>query len=472
MMQQSFSHIIEKKLKKGSCMRFDFFIIQHMGYEMKGSLEEQEEVRKQAYRSFLHRISKENPASLPTIRRWFGIHGFATPSREQVFRISFALQLDIKETEEYLVQGLHAPSFQINDYSEMIVMYCLENKWDYAKCRKMAQEYEASLTRQQKIFQEFNTQWLFRQFEFVKHYSEEQFMHWMWEHAGIFKGYSLTVQEYLNKYREQVIEYMRKDVMKRLELLLSETGYEAWRKKRLYAPGEKEGELIKKYIKWDARSKKKKIPEHLSRNIEELTKLAYSKSGLNTKLISELFMLPEASKARGADLPAHTIRIVSGKYLSDLFHIPDWNEIRIHTKQAIQELKRLDQDMTCPKYILDMIAKYSRRGIYVKDVGEALDWLEEFDSESRRRRLMVKREDLLPMILYVAQQRYLKENRENGGDYCCVDAKKLFVELANATMIACNMATLDENYVYDMILLACYQEEEMYGYEDVLELML
>lgn len=467
MVQQNFFRIIERKLKERTYMRFDCFLIRHMGYELKGSTKQQEAVRKQAYRTFLHRISKENPASLPTMRRWFGIHDFMAPSREQLFRIAFALALGIHETEEYLVQGLCAPSFQINDYSEMIAMYCLENRWDYAKYQSMVQEYERNLQRQQEILQQANTQWLFQQFELVKHYTEEQFMHWMWENAGIFKGYSMTVQEYLCKYREQVVEYIRLDTKKRLELLLSETGYAAWRKKRFHISEEKEGELIKKYIKWDARNKKSQIPEHLGKNIVELTKLAYSESGLNTRLLSELFVLPKYSVSKPVDLPSHTIRAISGKHLSDLFHIPDRNEIRIRVKQAIQELKRLDRDAVCPDHILNIMEEYGRKGMCVTDVGEALEWLEEFDSESRRRRLIVKRDDLLPMILYVAQQRYLKE----GGVYCCTTAKRVFTDLANATLIACHMAPLDENYVYDMILLACFQEEEMYGYEDVLELI-
>lgn len=467
MVQQSFSRIIEAKLKEGTYMRFDRFLIRRMGYELKGSPEQQEAARKQAYLTFLHRISKENPASLPTIRRWFGIYDFTAPSREQIFRIAFALELGLQETEEYLVQGLRAPSFQINDYSEMIAMYCLEHRRGYAEYQSMVLEYEGSLQRQQEILRESNTQWLFRQFEFVKQYDEEQFMRWMWENAGIFKGYSMTVQEYLDKYREHVVEYMRTDTKKRLELLLSETGYAAWRKKRIHATGEKEGQLIRKYIKWDARNKKSEIPEHLGKSILELAKLAYSENGLNARLLSELFTLPKSSPSKQAELPAHTIRAVSGKYLSDLFHIPERNEMRIRVRQAIQELKRLERDAACPDYILNIIEKYGRRGLCVADVGEALEWLEEFDGESRRRRLVVKRDDLLPMILYVAQQRYLKK----GGAYCCSAAKRMFTDLANATLIACNMAPLDENYVYDMILLACFQEEEMYGYEDVLELV-
>ncbi len=468
--EQSFSHIIEQKLKEGAFVRFDLFIIRRMGYEMGGGEEDGRQIRKKAYRTFLDRISDRKPASLPTIRRWFGVRDFRPPSREQLFRIAFSLGLGVEETRVYLTEGIREPSFQINDHSEMIAMYCLENGRDYDAYRHMVEEYEANLGRQQEISQGANTKWLFSQFEFVKNYPEEQFMYWMWEHASLFKGYSVTVQQYLTKYREEIIKYMKNDVKKQLELLLSETGYAAWKKRRLRAPEGKEGELIKKYLRWDARSKKREIPEHFSKNILELTRLAYSESGLNTKLMSELFEIQEKQQFFLSDLPEHTVRAVSGKYLSDLFHIPDRNEIRIHTKQAIQELKKRGAEEPCPQYVVNLIRKYEKGDITIRDVGEALEWLEEFDSETRRRRLIVKRDDLLPMVLYVAQHKYMKSIREEGGTYHSETARKMFTDLANATMIACNMAPLDERYIYDMILLACFQEEEMYGYGDVMEL--
>lgn len=468
--ERSFSRVIERKLEKREFMRFDLFLIRRMGYDLGGSEEEREEARREAYQTFMKTVGKEKPASIPTVRKWFGIRGFRAPSREQVFRIAFSLQLSVEELKQYLMEGIHEPSFQINDYSEIIAMYCLENKRSYAVYRKMAEQYEAGLERQQELSRESNTQWLFRQFEFVKSYSEEQFMHWMWEHAKLFKGYSVTVQEFLNKYREQVVAYVRVEVKRQLDLLLSETGYAAWRKKRFRKPGEREEELIKKYLRWNMKSKETDIEEHLRKSILELTRLAYSKSGMNTRLLSELFQIRQARIPYPVELPERVIHTVSGKYLSDLFRIPDRNEIRIHTKQAIQELKEKKQEEPCPVYVKDMINHYARGDMGISDVGEALEWLEEFDHEGRRRRLIIKREDLLPMILYVAQQRYLKENRGEGIPYRRAEAQRIFTDMANATMISCNMAPLNENYMYDMILLACFQEDEMYNYGDVMEL--
>lgn len=468
---QKFSEIIGKRLEENQFIRFDSFIISRMGYELDGTEEEKNMVRRDAYHSFLRCIPTERPASLPTMRRWFGIHGFMAPSREQIIRIAFAMGLPVEEAKEYLEEGIGEPSFQINDHTEIIAMYGLENHWNYTKYIYMVQEYERGLEQRQEICREANTQWLFQQYEHIKNASEEQFMYWMWKHAKIFKGYSRTVQEYLNKYRELVLRYMRQDVKKRLDLLLSETGYDAWRKKRFRNSSGNELDWIKKYVKWNEKAKSKEISGHLAKSILELAKLAYSEGGQNTKLMSELFLIPERQASPLKNLPENTVKIVTSKHLSDLFHIPERNEITIHTRQAIRELEKYGSDEECPGYILELIREYSKDSVRIGSAGEALEWLKEFDNEGKRRRLIVKRGDLLPMILYVSQQKYLLQNAETGDFYCQHDARKMFLDMANATMIACNMPRLDEKYLFDMILLECFQEDEMYGYGDVLELV-
>lgn len=469
---QKFSYIIEKKLEENQFIRFDDFIIARMGYSPEEAKGENSVVRKEAYHAFLQCVSKDRPATLPTIRRWFGIHGFMMPSREQVFRIAFAMGLGVEETKQYLQTGIGEPSFQINDYTEMIAMYGLENHWDYTKYIYMVQEYERGIEKRQEISREANTQWLFQQFEQIKHLTEEEFMYWMWKHAKIFKGYSRTVQEYLSKYRELVLEYMRRDVKNRLDLLLSETGYESWHKKRFHNLSGNELDQIRKYVKWNEKSKSKEMSEHLGKNILELAKLVYSENGQNTKLMSELFAAGEIQASSLKGLPEDIVKVMTSKHLSDLFHIPEQNEIKVHTRQAIRELEGYSENEDCPDYIREMICQYSRDHVRIRSAGEALEWLKKFDRERKRRRLIVKRGDLLPMILYVSQQKYMYCNTETGGQYRQEDAKKVFLDLANATLIACNMPPLDETYMYDMILLACFQENEMYGYGDVLELVM
>lgn len=462
-------NIIRELLQKKQYNRFDTFIIRRMGYTPEGTDEEQDQVRREAYRTFLDRIPDERPASLPTIRRWFGISDFKEPSREQVFRIAFAAGLSLEETEQYLMEGIGEPSFQINDYTEIIAMYGLENHWDYTKYSKMVREYETGLERQQEISCEANTQWLFREFEHVKTGPEEAFMYWMWKHAGIFKGYSRTTQEYLNKYREMVLKYMRIDAKRRLDLLLKETGYDAWRKKRLRNVSGNEWKNIQKYI--GTKGAKKEIPDFLAKNISELARVAFSEKGKNTRLLSELFSVSKKTAVPTEKLSVDVVKTASGKYLSDLFHIPEQNEKWIRVRQAIRELENGGEDGNCPEYIREQICEYSKNKVQVESAEEALQWLEEFDREKRRRRHIVKRSDLLPMILYVSQQKYLARNAESDENYLCEKAKKMFLDMADATMIACNMPKVDRTYLFDQILLACFQEDEMYGYGDVLELL-
>ena len=64
-----FAQIIEKELKEGSFFRFDTFLMEYLGFLPENGTEKTEELRKLAYRSFLHRVDTDKPASLPTIRR-------------------------------------------------------------------------------------------------------------------------------------------------------------------------------------------------------------------------------------------------------------------------------------------------------------------------------------------------------------------------------------------------------------------
>ncbi|MFR3343308.1 MAG: hypothetical protein ACLTS6_04065 [Anaerobutyricum sp.] len=205
---------MEKEVLFGT---FDAFLISQMGFSLSGTLEQQEKIRKEAYHTFLNKIRGERPASFPTIRRWFGIRSVAVPAREQIFRIAFSLGCNVEQTNQYLVEGASQPSFQINDYTEMIAMYALENGWNWEKYQKIVGEYEGGLDDGTEILHQTNTQWLMQQFEYVKTLDEEQFMYWMWKHSGIFKGYSKTAQEFLTKYRQLVLEGMRNDAKNNLD---------------------------------------------------------------------------------------------------------------------------------------------------------------------------------------------------------------------------------------------------------------
>lgn len=141
--------------------------------------------------------------------------------------------------------------------------------------------------------------------------------------------------------------------------------------------------------------------------------MAYSETGQNTKLLAELF---ESSAGT-----------MTHKYLSDLFHIPERNEMHIRSRQAIQKLEKYDDEEPCPPDIAEMIDRFGKGKAVVESVGEAKEWLEEFDNDGKRRRLIVKRSDLLPMICYVAQQRYRAQIADAVETYSQSEAQKVFL---------------------------------------------
>ena len=58
---------------------------------------------------------------------------------------------------------------------------------------------------------------------------------------------------------------------------------------------------------------------------------------------------------------------------------------------------------------------------------------------------------------------------ENGTEYDQESAKSLFVEMANVTLSSCGMSVLNPDFQLDAILLACFQPEEMYSYEELID---
>lgn len=99
---------------------FTDFIMEKLNIAGDGEITD--DMRKSAYRAFRTRTGKEDFATLPTIRKWFGIGGTAVPDREQVYQICMAMGLSMEDCQEYLVYGIHEPAFQVNDYREVILV--------------------------------------------------------------------------------------------------------------------------------------------------------------------------------------------------------------------------------------------------------------------------------------------------------------------------------------------------------------
>ena len=81
---------------------------------------------------------------------------------------------------------------------------------------------------------------------------------------------------------------------------------------------------------------------------------------------------------------------------------------------------------------------------------------------------MIKRKDILPLLLVTSQKRYQRLHK--GEEFQVEKAKEFFFEMANMTLSSCNMELLDPvKYEFDAILCLCFVSEDGNTFSDVLE---
>ncbi len=446
-------------MKEKKYSEFAIVMMKWLGYDVSSEI--LEETRWQAYKDFLGRLDGKLPASIPTMKKWFGIGGVSIPRREQLYEICFYLHASVEEAEVLLTQGIKEPSFQINDYHETIYLYGLENSMEFAACQEMIAQYEVALQEDMVICHTHTTHELMRQFLRKKSLNPQQFLEWMLENQVFFKGYSKTTLDYMVRYRRLIVKHIREDSAICLNGLLNDTGYAAWKKRQFRR--EKEEEAIRRYI-YSARD----LDVSLRKSILELVQIVYSEAEPNTLVIREVFSEYAATQLR-QNLPDGMILRMTEKRLSDLFNVSIQKERQIRVTQALSVLKNGDDEMECPDWIRELVKEYSGKSCEVQTVRQAKKWLSDYTKEHRRRSLLVQRGDLLPLILYVVQNHYLDEIAYDMTAYRKEDALTSFKEVANSTLAACNMALLDEKYMLDRILLDCFHETGMYSYAEALD---
>ena len=157
--------------------------------------------------------------------------------------------------------------------------------------------------------------------------------------------------------------------------------------------------------------------------------------------------------------------------MSDLLNIPLQIERAMRADKAASEMEKLKKEAPCPVWIKDFICNYTKGKVNIDTVREASAWIGHFRTEHKRRCKMVQRKDILPMVLYVSQRKYLDTISGNMIYYNKEQAEKYFVEMANATLSSCGMAALTPAFQLDALLLACFQPNEMYSYSDILDVL-
>lgn len=455
-LQKSIREWLDAKGRNG----FDHFMIRQMGYTMKNK--DDMNIRWSAYRTFLDRIHHKNLASDPTMKRWFGIGGYAVPGREMVFDICFALGLDAEGAEQFLVEGLREPSFQINDYQEIIYLYGFEHGLSQEECNEMAAEYEKELDLGVAFCQTHSTHELKQMYLAKRKLPKDGFLSWMKENISFFKGYSKTVLDYFQRYKRLILESVKEDAAICLESLLEDTEFNSWKRRRFIK--ETNLETIRRFI-----YSKKKIEPDLRTNILEMAQIAYSENDPNSLFIRELFTLDYETMLASAG--SHKVLRMTEKRMSDLLGMAIQREKQMRAVGAASHLEKKKPEEECPDWIRLLVRELREDGEAAESltVGQAYEWLQHYKKAQKRRCLLIQRGDLLPMIMYMTQKDYLKSNAYDMDEYNAAEVVKSFEEVANATLSGCNMALLNKEYDLDSLFYLCIQKSEMYSLSDVLD---
>ncbi len=458
------------ELSKNRCLYgFDAFLIRQMGFAFESS-EELEHVRRPAFLKFRKLTNQHEFATLPTIRKWFGMGGTAKPKREQIFEIALLLGLHVDTLNEYLTVGLGEVSVQISDYREIIYLYGLENRLSLEDCEAMIQAYEASMPYDVAYDQTSAAEWLWAEFQQRKKTGQQEFVGWMLANPEKFKGYSQNVMENIYQLRRNVLTQVRREAKERLDSLLAETDYEKWAKKRR-SDGSSEREIIKKYVGNRRHTRYYKTSKNMGENIIELSKLAYSELEANSRILAEVFSGSKRSGSGEKETMFQDIRSMTAKHMSDLFNIPRQKERAMRACAAWNQMQEMAATETCPEWLTDMHDNYTRGADRPGNGEEAMEWLKHYTQEQRRRCIHICRNDVLPLVHYVAQHRYMQKLLTTTEEYDVVLGRRQFVSLANQTLKKCKMASLNPQFEMDAVLLACYQPEEMYSYIEVLDMV-
>lgn len=449
----TFHDSVKKVLNSKQYIRFDQYMIEKLGFSEK-------EDRHMIFREFRKRTNREDIASMPTMRLWFGMDRFKKPSRENAFHICFALGFSVEETEELLQKGLGEAGIQVNDYQELIFRYCLENGLHFDKALALGEMFEEALDTDITLSKTHSTEELMQQYERSKGLKPEDFLMWMTDRADWFKGYSQTALNYFLLMKKQIVSQIREDSQKMLEDYLRESGYYVW--KGINArkhKGKSEKDRIHLFLKSEKNIKKYGFSEELKRIILELCRVVFAVKDTDSTLIAELYDKSHRKGTDKGDVPKQ----MSNKYLSDLLHIPEHKEKTMRVAKALRELERMNSSQPCPQWIVELGELCLKKKGDFSSVAAGIESLKYWKKENKRRCYIIQRDDLLPLIFHISQ------NASRKKEYKQAEARGSFVDLANTTLNACNMSGISENNMLDALLLQCFQEEDMYSFSELLE---
>lgn len=466
-------------VKSSGFERFDYFLIRKWaGIECEINFKDLTEddiqlLRKKAHRNFNKAIKGKNVANSRTIRKWFGLDEYLEPKRTMLFKLAFALGLSTEETTDYLVNGLMAPTFNINDYRELLYMYGLDNGLVYDDCMRMISVYEKRAGYETQYIQGNYTEELWEMYMVNKNCEPEEFLVWMLEHEDMFKGYSKTVLDCYISLTEDIQTCIRRDAKEYLEELITGSGYNEWKNN-----GNRTGdmkELVPRYIRRLVGSEGEDN-EKLVKSIKSAYSLVYGESK-NTNIIKNVYMhegMIDASTEQekfvnrtvGTTFSSHT-----DKYLSQILSVSFQKAYLMQLRSIMAKLNDMDDSEECPEGVLALLESHNVNVEGISNAGSCRKKVASLLVNQNQNCEMIGRDDILPLVHYLAQRQYANMMKDENLSYDMEQARNHFENLANAIMNKCRMLPISPTYRLDYLMLSSYCKEDMYSLADLIDAM-
>lgn len=439
-----------------------------------------EKVRRDAYLHFYKQIKPFHIVSRQTIQRWFGIGGFSMPSRWQFLQCALCLHFSLKETQDYLLHGLSQWELQINDYEEIICMYCLENNLGIENFHFMINFFETHTDQELRPLQTARTDMLKKTYKKKKNLPLKDFLLWMCQSAELFKGYSMTVYSYYVSLLNEAFTYYQTECREELQTLLTRTDYAIWKAEQssndIYLR-ETEKEHIHRYLKNIQRRKSPSINLRDLKDIQNLYVIAYAPKARITDLLNQIYHNNRKNSktwnreifALLSDYLGDEMQWENSKYISEILSISAQKEQQMLYQRANATLCQLPENAPCPEWICQLLRQKfpDTQKLTAKEAKKIIS--KKLKNQKTRVR-NIQRSDLLLLIQYIFSVRYDQQIRKNMTGYDQKEARQAFISLADTILTSCDMREINEQYRLDHLILSGITNEEVILLGDLLDL--
>lgn len=139
-------------------------------------------------------ISRQNIANWLTK----GIPGSAAKARDNVYRLCFALRMDLQQTMEFFLKAYLERPFNYKDIREAVYFFCFRKGLTYADAKRLIERVE-SMPLMENPYADNVTEWIGERLRGIE--TEEELVRYLTENRS---GFSIQNQSATNKIKELI----------------------------------------------------------------------------------------------------------------------------------------------------------------------------------------------------------------------------------------------------------------------------